>query len=97
MSVDFKHPDWSDRIDEWIMLRATMRGAKEVQQVGREISLPMPNGFRSQIAVLTLLTPIFMPRHTRRLPNHGAAHAGAAKLTFDPDHSVATDQFDDSS
>jgi hypothetical protein len=35
MSVDFKHPDWSDRIDEWIMLHTTMRGAKEVQQVGR--------------------------------------------------------------
>lgn len=45
--VDTKHPDWMDRIDEWQMMRATVRGEKRIKEEGTAW-LPMPNGFRNQ-------------------------------------------------
>ena len=47
MSVDSKHPDWTDRRDEWRLMRDTARGEKAVKEAG-EAYLPMPSGFKAQ-------------------------------------------------
>lgn len=47
MSVDSKHPDWTDRRDEWRLMRDAARGEKAVKEAG-ERYLPMPSGFRTQ-------------------------------------------------
>ena len=47
MSVDSKHPDWTDRRDEWRLMRDTARGEKTIKEAG-ERYLPMPSGFRAQ-------------------------------------------------
>jgi hypothetical protein len=47
MSVDTKHPDWSDRKDEWAMLRHAVRGETAVKSEN-ETYLPMPSGFLAQ-------------------------------------------------
>ncbi|WP_103171593.1 DUF4055 domain-containing protein [Paracoccus sp. SY] len=46
-TVSDKHPDWTDRADEWAMMRACARGEKAVKEAG-ESYLPMPSGFRAQ-------------------------------------------------
>ena len=48
MAVNWKHPEWMDRIGEWVTLRATARGSREVKDIGRELYLPMPSGFKAQ-------------------------------------------------
>jgi hypothetical protein len=48
MAVDYKHPEFFDRWDEWVMLRDCARGAREVQQIKRDVYLPQPLGFQSQ-------------------------------------------------
>jgi hypothetical protein len=48
MAVDFKHPDYDDRADEWRVMRDCARGAKAVTERG-QIYLPMPSGFRAQL------------------------------------------------
>lgn len=45
--VSSKHPDWSDRRDEWRLMRDCSRGEKAVKEAG-ERYLPMPSGFRTQ-------------------------------------------------
>ncbi|WP_182086949.1 hypothetical protein [Aureimonas sp. ME7] len=47
MAVDTRHPDYTDRAEEWREMRATSRGAKAVKEDGEEF-LPMPSGFRAQ-------------------------------------------------
>lgn len=47
MGVDSKHPDWSDRIGEWTLMRDSDRGEKAVKEAGEKY-LPMPSGFRAQ-------------------------------------------------
>lgn len=47
MAVDFKHPEYSDRADEWRLMRDVARGEKAVKESG-ETYLPMPSGFRAQ-------------------------------------------------
>lgn len=47
MAVDSKHPEYSDRRDEWRLMRDTARGEKAVKEAG-ETYLPMPSGFRAQ-------------------------------------------------
>lgn len=46
-SVDTKHPEYTDRVAEWQMMRHTARGAQEIAAQG-ELYLPMPSGFRAQ-------------------------------------------------
>jgi hypothetical protein len=46
-AVDTKHPEWNDRIDEWRMMRSTIRGEKRIKEDG-QTWLPMPAGFAKQ-------------------------------------------------
>ena len=48
MAVDFKHPEWTMHLDDWIMLRDVIRGNYEVKTIGRELYLPKPGGFAAQ-------------------------------------------------
>lgn len=47
MGVDSKHPDYSDHIGEWTLMRDASRGEKAIKEAGEKY-LPMPSGFRSQ-------------------------------------------------
>lgn len=42
--VENKHPEWTDRIEEWALMRHCIRGEKEVKAKGEDY-LPMPSGF----------------------------------------------------
>jgi hypothetical protein len=46
-TVDTKHPDYLDRVDEWALMRDCARGETAVKAAG-ERYLPMPSGFRVQ-------------------------------------------------
>lgn len=46
-AVDNRHPTYLERLPEWEMLRATLRGDQAVKQAGT-IYLPMPDGFAAQ-------------------------------------------------
>ena len=45
-SVDNPHPSFLERLPEWQMLRASLRGAAAIKEAG-EAYLPMPDGFRA--------------------------------------------------
>lgn len=46
--VDSKHPDWTDRAEEWSVMRACARGEVAVKAAGEDY-LPMPSGFRAMV------------------------------------------------
>lgn len=46
-AVDTKQPDWTDRQEEWSLMRACARGEKAVKEAGEDYP-PMPSGFRVQ-------------------------------------------------
>ena len=47
MSVETKHPDYSDRESEWRIMSDTLRGAKAIKE-GTDSYLPIPSGFMEQ-------------------------------------------------
>lgn len=46
-TYDAKHPDWTDRVDEWRLMRHAERGPTEVKRQGQAY-LPVPSGFKTQ-------------------------------------------------
>lgn len=46
-SVDTRHPQWEDHIDEWVLMRRTARGTKAIKDAGYDY-LPLPQGFTAQ-------------------------------------------------
>jgi hypothetical protein len=46
-AVSTKHPDYTDRLGEWQMMRDTLRGEQAVKTRGTHY-LPMPSGFQAQ-------------------------------------------------
>jgi len=47
MGVDSKHPDYSDHIGEWTLMRDSARCEKAIKEAGEKY-LPMPSGFKAQ-------------------------------------------------
>jgi hypothetical protein len=45
--VETRHPDYSDRIDEWLLMRRSFRGQSAIKKE-QVIYLPMPSGFTAQ-------------------------------------------------
>jgi hypothetical protein len=60
-AVDNRHPSYLERLPEWQMLRASLRGAMAVKE-GGEIYLPCPDGFKAQGARGAAMYAAYMMR-----------------------------------